>query len=132
MVTSANIPAVLALALGLFYVAAAIGELRQPGLWQRMVDELAGSPLGQILGGAVAIAVGALLVALVPPRTGDWLNLWLFGLGCLALLEGAVMLIMPDRMTLLSRMIMRHGSKPVALLALLLGVALGLAGIIRI
>ncbi len=132
MATTANLPAVLALALGLFYVAAAIGELRQPGQWTRMIDELAGSPLLQLLGGGAALGIGAVLVALVPPRTGDWLNLWLFALGCIALLEGVILLIMPARMTLFSRAITRHGSRLMALLTMLLGVAFGLAGLIRL
>ena len=132
MATPANIPALLALVLGLFYMAAAIGELRRPGQWRKMIEEIATSQLGQLLGGAAALAIGALLIALVPMRAEDWLNLWLFGLGCIALLEGVTVLIMPDKMTLISRLIMRHGSRPVALITLLLGVAFCLAGIMRL
>jgi hypothetical protein len=132
MAMPANIPALLALALGLFYFATAIGELRGPGQWQRLIDVLDGSRKLRLLGAGLAIAIGAALLLLVPPRTGDWLNLWLFGLGCLALIEGAVLLILPGHMTLFSRAIIRHGSKPVALLTLLLGVAFVLAGLIRL
>ena len=125
-------PALLALALGLFYCAAALGELLRPGQWVQVIEELPASPFARLIGGAAALGTGALLIALVPPRTGDWLNLWLFGLGCLAVLEGLVLLMMPGQMTLLARAITRHGSRPMALLTFLLGVAFILAGIIRI
>ncbi|MEQ1726065.1 MAG: hypothetical protein ABL882_09090 [Sphingopyxis sp.] len=132
MAHSGNIPAFLALFLGVWYIGAAIGELRQPGRWLKLADEIAASPLGQMLGGAGALAIGTLLVALVPPSTGDWLNLWLFAIGCIALIEGFAVLTMPERMTLFSRLIAARGARGIAILTLLLGVAFCLSGIIRI
>ena len=41
---SADIPAWIALFVGLYSLAGAVGELRSPGLWLRLVEDIERSP----------------------------------------------------------------------------------------
>lgn len=47
------------LLLGLLAVFAGIGALRQPGAWDKLVREMAGSPALQLLGAMVELLTGA-------------------------------------------------------------------------
>ena len=47
--------------LGLFLVAAALGELRRPGQWHRMIEEIESSPALQMTVGLLELALGALV-----------------------------------------------------------------------
>jgi uncharacterized protein YjeT (DUF2065 family) len=127
---AANTPALFALFIGLYYAAAAIGGLTHPGHWAKMVDELGRSPYAQLVGGVMALVVGFALVTLIPPR-GDWLNILLFAIGCLATIKGLFFLAMPERMLRLSRPFVAGAARPYAVIALVLGLLLCAAALTR-
>ena len=131
MADAANATALLALFFGLYYLAAGLGGLYNPGAWERMVDEMGGSAYGQFLGAVVAMLIGFALIALVPPR-GDWLNLVVFAIGCLATCEGVVFMIVPGKMLSLFRPTLRRAARPFAVFAVVAGLFFCWAGLARL
>ena len=86
---SPSIPAAWsALFLGLFAIASAVGELRKPGMWRRMMGELETSPALQITLGLIELASGVLSYAAIGPWDGgDWLAVVTKVLATLMVLE---------------------------------------------
>lgn len=130
MATEANVPALLALFLGLYYCAAAIGGLSHPGNWARMVEEIDGSPYLQLVGGIIAMLVGFTLIAAVDPRRG-LLELVLFVWGCLAAVKGLVFLMLPGRMIGWSRPLVARPARGYAVVALAIGLGFLVAAAAR-
>lgn len=123
--------ALIALFFGLYYLAAGIGGLANPGGWARMVAEIGESAYGQFLGAVIAMLIGFILVAAVPPG-GDWLAKLLFAIGCLALVEGMVFMMVPGRMLSLFRPTLLGAMRPFALFASAVGIAFCVIGINRL
>ena len=133
---AAHAPAWSALILGLFLLAAAIDVLRRPGQWHRMIEEIEGSPALQMLTGLFEIIFGTLLyLANRGPDgwpAGDPLALVLTILGGLAVIEALAVTAFAD---LYVRFWMRKlgtRTRPLAVLALLLGLGFTAAGLLRL
>ncbi len=133
---AAHAPAWSALTLGLFLLAAAIDELRRPGQWHRMIEEIESSPALQMLTGLFEIIFGTLLyLANRGPDgwpAGDPLALVLTILGGLAVVEALAVTAFAD---LYVRFWMRKlgtRTRPLAVLALLLGLGFTAAGLLRL
>ena len=85
---SADIPAWIALFVGLYSLAGAVGELRSPGLWLRLVEDIERSPATLWLAGLFCLALGATLYLVTPWRPDDWLSVAVSVLGGLIVVEG--------------------------------------------
>jgi len=59
MAAGADIPAWIALFVGLYALAAAVGELRAPNTWWMMLKEFERSPVLRFVTGLVTLALGA-------------------------------------------------------------------------
>ena len=133
MIESPSIPAAWsALFLGLFAIASAVGELRKPGMWRRMMGELERSPALQITLGLIELASGVLIYAAIGPWDGgDWLAVVTKVLATLMVLEALAVCAFADRW--IHFWVRRLGSdwRGWAVVALLFGLWLTFAAIYR-
>lgn len=127
--------------VGLYALAAAVGELREPGGWQIMVDEFIASPALRVLAGVVCIALGGAIFLLSPWRPGegqggwlpdDWLAALVSIIGAVCLVEGLFLLAAGKRFLAFSARLVRASGNLWAGAAALIGVALIAAAIARI
>lgn len=117
--------------LGLFGVFAAVGALRQPGAWQRMIAEIEGSPALQLISGFMELFVGAAIYLLNPWVAGDLLSMVMKGLGGLMMAEALFVMGFSDlyfQMWLKNLAAVHRGW---AVVTLLFGLALAVAGMLR-
>ena len=103
MPQSADIPAWIALFLGLYSLAAAVGEFRAPGGWAAMLLDFERSPASRFLTGMFCIALGAAIYLVTPWRPGDWLSIAVSVIGGICAAEGILILAAGDRFLLLAR-----------------------------
>ncbi len=118
--------------LGLFLVAAALGELRRPGQWHRMIEEIEASPALQMTVGLLELALGALVY--LANRSGgveDGLALAMQLLGGLMVAEALVIMAFSDIYIHFWMRKLGTRSRGWALFVILIGAALGLAGLFR-
>lgn len=97
MAEPADIPAWIALFIGLYSLAAGVGELRSPGSWARMVDDIEGNQALIFLTGLFCLSLGAAIYLVSPWRPGDWLSIIVTVTGGLMIAEGLVFLAAGDR-----------------------------------
>lgn len=117
--------------LGLFGVFAAVGALRQPGAWQRMIAEIEGSPALQLISGFMELFVGAAIYLLNPWVAGDLLSMVMKGLGGLMMAEALFVMGFSDlyfQMWLKNLAAVHRGW---AVVTLLFGLVLAVAGMLR-
>lgn len=128
MSSPAELPAWIALFLGLYSLAAAVGELRAPGSWMAMVEDLEASPGTRFLTGIVCIVLGATLYLVggwdAAIARGDWLAAGIAAIGGIAAAEGLFILAAGDRFMAFSRRMM--GSRS----TLWAGLSAGLGGVL--
>ncbi|MDC0886292.1 hypothetical protein OAS19_00665 [Altererythrobacter sp.] len=93
----ADTPAWIALFMGLYSLAAGVGELRNPGMWLRMIEDFERSPATMFLTGVVCIALGAAIYLASPWQDGDWLSVAISVLGGLIAAEGLAFIAAGDR-----------------------------------
>ena len=117
--------------LGLFAIAVAIGALRQPGKWAKMVEEIESSPALQLLSGFAELFVGAAIYLLNPWDSSDLLSMVMKGLGGLMMAEALTVMAISDLyfQTWLKNLAAMRCGWP--LLTLLLGLVLAVAGMWR-
>lgn len=96
MVTSFDPTAWSATLLGAFAIAVAIGALRQPGIWGKMVNEIEASPALQLLCGFAELFVGAAIYLLNPWDSADLLAMIMKGLGGLMMAEALTVMAISD------------------------------------
>ena len=132
MAASADISAWIALFLGLYALAAGIGELRSPNSWSTMLKEFERSPALRFVTGLVALALGAAIYLVNPWRPDDWLAVGVSALGGVAVAEGLLMLAAGDRFVHFGRALIGRAGRAWASFSALLGVAAILAGLARL
>ena len=103
MANTADIPAWIALFLGLYALAAAVGEFRNPGGWATMLGEIEASRALTFIIGIICLALGAAIYLVSPLRLNDWLSVVISAIGGLCVVEGLVFLAAPDRMLAFAR-----------------------------
>ena len=103
MAETSEIPAWIALFLGLYLLAAGAGELRAPNGWWMMLKEFERSPALRFVTGFVTLAFGAMLYLVTPWRPDDWLSIAVSVIGGICAAEGILILAAGDRFLLLAR-----------------------------
>jgi hypothetical protein len=89
---AADIPAWIALFMGLYALGAAIGELRSPGFWVSMLEDYGAASGLRFLTGIFLIALGAAIYLTSPWNPGDWLAVLVTVMGGGMALEGFIVL----------------------------------------
>lgn len=92
MAEGQDIPAWIALFMGLYALGAAIGELRSPGSWAAMLDGFENNEALRFLTGIVVLALGAAIYLVNPYDPADWLSVVITLVGAGMVLEGVVIL----------------------------------------
>ncbi|MEW9854444.1 hypothetical protein [Novosphingobium sp. M1R2S20] len=92
-------PAWTALFLGVFAIAAGIGELRRAGHWEKMLAEISASPALQMITALIQLFLGAVIYLADPWASPDWLSSAMSVLGGLMCLEALVILSFSDVFT---------------------------------
>lgn len=124
MAEAVDIPAWIILFVGLYSLAASIGELRAPGTWAAMLQDFERSAGLRFVTGFFVLSLGAAVYMVNPWRPGDWLSVVVTVLGGIMALEGAVILAMGDRFLRFARWLIARASRAWAIFSALLGIAL--------
>jgi len=117
--------------LGLFSLFAAVGALRQPGIWRTVIDEIDGSPTLQILSGLLELFLGAAIYLVNPWDAGDVLSCVMKAIGGFMMFEALAVTGFSDlyfHLWLKNLATMYRGW---AIVTLLFGMVLGIAGFAR-
>ena len=131
MTQSSDFPAWIALFLGLYSLAAAIGELRMPGTWQKMLKELAGSPALLITISFFETGLGAVIYLASPWDPTDLLASAMNLLGGLMVIEGILLAAFGNRFIGFWAILLAPLMRLWLLLAAVIGVVLIVAAIPR-
>lgn len=124
MAETQDIPAWILLFVGLYSLAAAVGELRQPGFWAKMLTDFERSPGLRFVTGFFVLSLGAAVYLANPWRPDDWVAVLVSVLGGIMAAEGALILAMGDRFLGFARMLIARASKAWAGFSAVLGFAL--------
>ena len=127
-----QIAAWTAVFLGLAALAAGIGEWRQAGGWDRMMEEIERSRALQYLGGTACVAIGGAIYIANPLYGNDWLSFLLGMIGGLIVLEGLILLALPDRFLPFAFALVEKADRIGPGVAVAIGLALFLAGAVRV
>lgn len=123
MGNAANVTGWITFFIGLYSLAAGIGELRQPGFWAGMVREVRASSAIQFLVGIVTITIGAAIYLTNPYDPTDILSILITVMGAFIFLEGAVIMAFGDWFMGMAGKIMNSGNKIWAGLSVAIGIA---------
>ncbi|WP_420607005.1 hypothetical protein [Novosphingopyxis sp.] len=121
-----------AIFLGLYALAAGAGELRQAGGWERMLDEIEGSRALQFVTALLCILIGAVIYLANPLGGRDWLTFVLGIVGGLIVVEGLVLLAMPDRFLPFAWQLLDKSGRIGPGASVAIGLAFFLAGAVRV
>ena len=127
-----DIPAWIALFIGLYALAAGVGELRAPGGWRALMSELRRGHTLRFLVGFVYLFGGAAIYLVSPWRPDDWLAVVITVIGGLMVAEGLAMLAAGDRFVAFARVLIERTGKAFAGLSVLIGFALLVAALARL
>lgn len=119
-----DISAWIILFVGLYSLAASIGEWRTPGLWASMLEDFEGQPGLRFLTGFFVLSLGAAIYMVNPWRPDDWLSIFVTALGGVMVLEGAVILALSDRFLTFARLMIGKANRFWAAFSAILGLAL--------
>lgn len=132
MAEATDIPAWIALFIGLYSLAAAVGEFRAPGGWAAMLLDFERSPASRLLAGLICISVGAAIYLVSPWRPGDWLSIAVSVIGGLFVAEGMLILAAGDRFLLVARGIIGTASGLWASFSALFGIGAIIVALARL
>lgn len=131
MANGMHVPAWIALFLGIYALAAALGEFRSPGGWTVMLREIERSLALRYVLGVVCITLGAAIYLVSPWNPADWLAVTVTIVGGLCVLEGAAILAIGDRYLAFARFLLERGNRLWASVSALFGVGAIAAGLMR-
>ena len=117
--------------LGIFTLFAAIGALRKPGIWQKLVDEFDKSPALQLLGGGLEMFLGTVLYLTNPWLPADILACIMKALGGLMILEALAVIGFSDVYFAFWLRNLSFMHRAWAMATFLIGLALTVGGLIR-
>jgi hypothetical protein len=124
MAEPTDVPAWIALFLGIYSLAAAIGELRRPGGWTAMLAHFEEQP-------GLCISLGGAIYLVNPWRPDDWLAVTITVLGGLMVVEGAVIMAFGEPFLGFFRRMIGGASRGWTVFSALFGVAAIFAGFTR-
>jgi uncharacterized protein YjeT (DUF2065 family) len=120
----------LAKAIGVYAIAAGVGGLIAPQRWQDMIEEMRTRPGLTYVTGAFTFALGAAIV-LVHNVWTDPLAIVVSVIGWAAAIEGVILLVAPEPLLKLGASMVRPAvARPYAIVAIVLGAVLLIAGLI--
>ncbi len=123
MGNAANITGWITFFIGLYSLAAGIGEFRQPGFWAGMLREVRASSAIQFLTGMVTITIGAAIYLVNPYDPTDILSILITVMGAFIFLEGAAIMAFGDWFMGMAGKVMNSGNKIWAGLSVAIGIA---------
>jgi len=132
MAESPDIPAWIALFLGLYALAAGIGELRAPNTWWTMLKEFERSPALRFVTGLVVLILGAAIYLVNPWQPADWLAIAVTAMAGIAVAEGLLILAAGERFLHLARALLGRAGRAWAAFAALFGLAAIVVGLSRL
>ena len=132
MAETSQIPAWIALFLGLYALAAAAGELRSPNGWWMMLKEFERSAALRFVIGFICLAIGATIYLVNPWRPDDWLSIAVSVLGGLHVAQGLLILAAGERFLNMARALLGRAGRAWAGFAALAGIALILVALSRL
>ncbi|NCP20140.1 MAG: hypothetical protein GW855_13390 [Erythrobacter sp.] len=121
MATADTIPAWIVMFLGIYSFAASMGELRMPGTWKGMMQDLEQSPGMRFIAGVLTLSLGAVIYLVTPWRPEDWLYIAVSALGGLLTVEGILFLAAGERFVTLGKRLIASASEVWAGIAAVLG-----------
>lgn len=132
MAQMSDMSAWIALFLGLAILAACVAELRSPGGWMKLVEELEASFTLRFVTGFFTVMFGAIVYLANPWDRGDWLSMLVTVIGGIGVAKGLLILAAPDRIMGLGRRILGTRSTLIAGIDALLGAGLLFAALSRL
>jgi hypothetical protein len=121
-----------AMLLGVFTLAAAVGALRKPGVWQTMVSEIEQSPALQLLCGLVELLLGAAIYLANPWVPADILTCIMKAIGGLMMIEALIVVAFSDLYFHFWLRNLAHMHRAWVTVTLICGLALTTAGLARL
>ncbi len=116
---------------GIYAISASIGELRSPGMWASMIDNLADVTALRFITGIVLIVMGGVAYAVGSWDMSDWVPVIVKVLGAWMVIEGALFLAVGDLFIEFGRRMMGAATKLWVSLSLLMGIAFVIAAALR-
>ena len=132
MAHGGDIPAWIAFFVGLYALAAGVGELRSPGGWSVMLKEFERNASLRFLTGLVTLALGSTIYLVNPWRPEDWLAIVVSVIGGIAIAEGLLILAAGERFLNFGRALLGRGGRVWAGFSALLGVAMVVVAMTRL
>ena len=132
MAEPSQISAWILLFMGLYSLAAAVGELRSPNTWWAMLKDFERSPGLRFLTGLFVLALGAAIYLVNPWVPRDWLSIMVSVLGGLMVAEALLILASGDRFLHLARALIGRAGRAWAGFSALLGMAMIVAALSRL
>jgi len=123
--------AFIILLTGIYAISASIGELRSPGMWASMIDNLADVTALRFITGIVLIVMGGVAYAVGSWDMSDWVPVIVKVLGAWMVIEGALFLAVGDLFIEFGRRMMGAATKLWVSLSLLMGIAFVIAAALR-
>jgi len=132
MAQGGDIPAWIAFFVGLYALAAGVGEIRSPGGWGVMLKEFERGVAIRYLTGLITLALGATIYLVNPWVPEDWLAIVVSVIGGIAIAEGLLMLAAGERFLNFGRALLGRGGRVWAGFSALVGVAMVLVAMSRL
>lgn len=132
MASSADISAWIAFFVGLYALAAGLGELRSPNSWWVMLKEFERAPALRFVTGLFTLTLGAAIYLVNPWVPGDWLSIAVSVVGGLAVAEGLLILAAGERFLHLARALLGRTARAWAGFSVLFGAAMVLVALSRL
>ena len=132
MAEGIDIPAWIALFMGLYALAAGIGELRHPGGWTAMLEDFERNTALRFLTGIVCIGLGGAIYLVSPWQPDDWLAILITILGGWMAIEGVLIIAFGDGIMRLARRLMGKANQLWAWFSLILGAFLIATALFRL
>ncbi len=132
MGNAGNITGWITFFIGLYAVAAGVGEFRRPGFLAKMVKDIRESSALQFLTGMVTLVLGATIYLVNPWNPGDLLSILITVLGAWIFLEGALILAVGDLFLGFASKLMSGASRLWAGVSIVIGLCALFAALVRL
>lgn len=127
MITTSPLTLYLAQATGLYLILVGLSALVRPARWHRIMDEFAASAALPLVTGVFVFALGVIWIHVHCILT-DPLAILVTAIGWIALVEGALLIVVPHLLLRIGRWSMGF-TRVWAIVSIVLGLFLGLAGL---